>query len=60
MADTVAQIIDRRKCMENIVICEICGDYVEESELTQCTICKKDCCEKCISFEDVICNICNL
>ena len=46
--------------MEGIAICEICGDYVGEDELTQCTICKKECCEECIDFEDVICNLCTI
>ena len=44
--------------MDGIAICEICGEYVGEDELTQCVKCKKECCYKCIDFEDVICNTC--
>ena len=44
--------------MDGIVVCEVCGDYVYEEDLTQCKHCFKECCEKCIDFVHMKCEDC--
>lgn len=45
--------------MDGIEMCELCGSYVNEGDLTQCTCCHKDCCDDCLSLETVICFKCD-
>lgn len=44
--------------MDGIEICEICGGYVNEGDLTECRLCKKECCMDCMDYEELLCDKC--
>lgn len=44
--------------MDGIEVCEICGEYVNEGDLTECKSCRKKGCELCIDYDDLLCEKC--
>ena len=44
--------------MDGVEICEICGEYVSEEDLTECKICKKKGCIDCIEYDELLCDEC--